>query len=254
MYFWKCWYSTRWVVAVNLVVIAGMTALVLRHAPIHITEYLNAYTVWRIVSISASLAGLSAWILGSIGISRDIADGSGAYLLSQPRTVRYFAWTDATVALGELSVLAIVETGLFLAALHLLVIRFDTRLDPHHIFAESAPLNASSVTIILLASILSGGVTYAVSYLFTAVLRKPTLSIFLSAAFYLVYTTVSGKAHFYHAWYRWLFPDWRIELSNYPNGIGFSPDLLLAIGGRIAAILLLIFVAQLVIQRVEIKA
>ena len=254
MYLWKCWYSTRWIVAINLLLIAGMTALVLRHAPMHITQYMNAYTAWRIISVSASVAGLSAWILGSIGLSRDIADGNGPFLLSQPRSVRYFVWMDAAVALGELSALIVLEIALFLTAIHLLIIRFDVRLDPNHIFAESAPLNASSVTIIILASILSAGITYSVSYLFTAILRKPTLSIFLSAAFYLAYTVASGKAHFAHAWYSPLLPEWRIELSNYPQGITFSHDVLLAIGGRILAIVLLIFAAQLITERVEIRA
>jgi hypothetical protein len=251
MYFWKCWYSTRWVVVVYLVPIVLLLAGILTHAPLHISDPLTAHGIWRISASFIPFSAIAAWILGSIGLGRDIAEGNGPYLLTQPRTIRYFIWSDFAVAMSELAVLIALPIALLIVLIQTHVIVFE------HLYIagmNADPVTASTAALVLIAAVLFAGIIYSLSYLFTAILRKTGFSIFLSAAFFLVYKAVGAIAPSFPAPYTFHLPPWWINPYDAPYSTTLTPGMLLAIGSRIAAILLFIFAAQLVTEKVETRA
>ncbi len=252
MYYWKCWYSTRWVVCVYLLLVAVAAGAVLYHAPVHIKEHFSLPLVWRFVAGLVPVVGFTAWILGSIGLSRDIAEGSGAYLLTRPRTVRSLVWSDFAVAMAELLLLILVPLGLFALAIRTGTLYFAVPAATTQLSMASDRLPASVILLILLALFVFSGLVYSVSYLFTAMLRRTGFAIFLSAAFYILYSLLEAHAVSWRRPFNLLLPPWLVVPDNhYSTALG--PQLL-PLGLRILAILVLIFAAQTIVERVETRA
>jgi hypothetical protein len=118
MYFWKCWRETRVSFYVFLLIAVTMAVL-----PWKIIDYamgdLGARQLfplsWMILLFASSaLLSLAGMSMGATGISEEFAHKTAAFLLTKPRSIRYFVWT--AWAADALQFLALTGTMLLVGA------------------------------------------------------------------------------------------------------------------------------------------
>lgn len=253
MYLYKCWRSTRLIVAIYLVVLGLIGWGIIRHAPAVSTEA----TAWPYIAISTALLGFVAWILGSIGVGRDIANGSGPFLLSRPRPRKFFVWSDSAVAMAELLTLSLLTVGLLLAAVYLQHVRFGVPENWSDLSGAPAGSQLSHMIapLISLSMLIYAGLVYSVTYFCTTLVRRVGGGIFLSAAVFILYGWVQKEAPAWAAPFRLSLPRWSFDpFVQYGKEFQLAPHLVSIILLRVAVILLFVFASQIVLERVEIRA
>jgi ABC-type transport system involved in multi-copper enzyme maturation permease subunit len=97
MYFWKCWRETRASFYIFL-----FLGVVLAAIPWKITEYTvgdmgqaRSFALgWLILLLASSgLASLAGMSFGATGIGEEFSHKTAEFLLTKPRSIRYFVWT-----------------------------------------------------------------------------------------------------------------------------------------------------------------
>ena len=97
MYFWKCWRETRISFYVFLLIAAVLAVL-----PWKIMDYAMSdlgarqffALAWMILVFgSSALLSVAGMSLGATGISEEFAHKTAGFLLTKPRSIRYFVWT-----------------------------------------------------------------------------------------------------------------------------------------------------------------
>lgn len=97
MYFWKCWRETRVSFYVFLLIGVTLSALlwkIMDFAMSELPPQQRFALAWVILLFASgalfSLAGIS---FGATGISEEFAHKTAVFLLTKPRSIRYFIWT-----------------------------------------------------------------------------------------------------------------------------------------------------------------
>jgi ABC-type transport system involved in multi-copper enzyme maturation permease subunit len=97
MYFWKCWRETR--VSFYVLLVIALTLAVL---PWKIMDsamgdlgpkQIFALTWMILLLASSALLSLAGMSLGATGISEEFAHKTAVFLLTKPRSIRWFVWT-----------------------------------------------------------------------------------------------------------------------------------------------------------------
>jgi hypothetical protein len=249
MYLWKCWRDSRFSVAIFLLPILFMLYGVLRHPGqggiVNGSHASVEYLVTRVVSIAGILLLFVAWSIGGDGIGQDVAEDRGAYLLTRPRSKRFFLWTDSGFAFGLMAVLAW-GTMLFfeiVVGLGLVGMR------------ERSPLSAIAYLLIPLSGLVFAGLIYGVTYLCTVLIPRHNTARVISVAVLIAYSYLHFKA--YRTWggmTQYLFPGWWVDPFPFQHSSAVAPHVWLELAGRVIAILVLMLIAQMVLERREIRA
>jgi ABC-type transport system involved in multi-copper enzyme maturation permease subunit len=98
MYFWKCWRNTRVSFYVFLFIAVAFAALLMMGfsmtgAP---PKELFAVAGMLLVFASSTLLSLAGISFGATGIGEEFAHKTAVFLLTKPRSIRYFVWTAWT--------------------------------------------------------------------------------------------------------------------------------------------------------------
>ena len=258
MYLWRCWINSRPVLAIYLLIIALISWGVLRHGAYYLSYSSEIeVSVFYFLVGNFTLLGLAAWILGSLGIGRDIADGSGAFLLTRPQSRRAFVWTDSLVAIGELIILILISMGAFLLSVHMKLIRFSApppfwlKLHPN---AAGPNLTLWGIPLFAVCMLLFAALVYSITYLLTVLIRRTGMAIFISAAFLLIYSMLDPRVQSWHRPYNVLLPNLMLNPFNHTGSPLLIPHLGLSIFLRVCVIMALLLAAQLVVERIDIRA
>lgn len=98
MYFWKCWRDTRVSFYVFLFIAVTLTAVLtmgfsMSGAP---PKQVFAVAWMMLVFASCTLVSLAGISFGATGIGEEFAHKTASFLLTKPRSIRYFVWTAWT--------------------------------------------------------------------------------------------------------------------------------------------------------------
>ena len=98
MYFWKCWRDTRVSFYVFLLIAVTLAAFLMMGFNMSSALSKEDFAVaWMMLvlasSMLVSLAGIS---FGATGIGEEFAHKTASFLLTKPRSIRYFVWTAWT--------------------------------------------------------------------------------------------------------------------------------------------------------------
>jgi hypothetical protein len=249
MYLLKSWREARLSVAIFFVPIVFMLYGLLRHSQsVHVQTSSQASLEWQAthgLSVAGILLLFVAWSLGGDGIGHDIAEDRGAFLLTRPRLRRFFVWADSGFSFGLMAALA---WGLILLFVLLAIVHVIE-------FAPGVSLSPLAFLLIPLSGVVFAGLIYAVTYLCTMLIPRDKTARVISVAVLLAYAYLHLKA--FREWggaTQYFFPSWWVDPFPYQYSSAVAPHLWLELGGRVIAILVLLMIAQLVLERREIRA
>jgi hypothetical protein len=248
MYFSKSWRDARLSIVIFLVPIVFMLYGLVRHGPANFVTSSHASMEWmatRGMSVAGILLLFVAWSLGGDGIGHDIAEDRGAFLLTRPRTRRFFVWSDSGFSFGLIAALALGMALLF----ELLTLVHVIALPP------GVSLRAVAFLLIPLSGAVFAGLIYAVTYLCTMLIPRDKTARVISVAVLIGYAYLYVRAN--RTWggvTQYLFPTWWVDPFPYQYSSAMAPHVWLELGARVIAIVVLLLIAQLVLERREIRA
>jgi len=244
MYFWKCWRETRVSFYVFLFIAVTLSALLWKIMDFTMSELppkqLFALAWVILLFASSALLGLAAISFGAAGISEEFAHKTAVFLLTKPRSIRYFVWT--AWAANALQFLTLTVSMLLVGA-SILSWRYH------------APLTGRLVLAFvpgLIVTFLIFGMTYLL-----AVLHKNGRDGFLSSLGVVILFPIICLA-LEHFWQIHLpspadmYPFGMSELMSHPELASTLPPFWPLVGWSLAA-LACPFVAQLVLERTEVQ-
>jgi hypothetical protein len=248
MYTLKSWRDARLSVAIFFVPIVFMLYGLLRHGPTNVVTGSHASAEWlltRGLSIAGILLLFVGWSLGGDGIGHDIAEDKGAFLLTRPRLRRFFLWSDSGFSFALMAALAWGLTLLFVLLTFVHVIKLPPGIS----------LSPLVFLLVPLSGVVFAGLIYAVTYLCSMLIPRDKTARVISVAVLIAYAYLHLKA--FREWggaTQYLFPSWWADPFPYQYSSAVAPHLWLELGGRVIAILVLLMIAQLVLERREIRA
>ena len=253
---WRCWRNTRWMVFIYLSFAVVACWDLYRSSPTNVPfGATHEEAAWRYLTTAAIVLGGLAWVFGSFGIGRDIADNAGAFLLTRPRRRASFIWTEFVVMLLELLMLSALTVGLFSLALHLGWLRFPLMLDPYtHQAVLDSKLVPASTLLVVVSMVLYTVVVYAVTYFFTLLVRRNSGGLIGSAVFFIGYAWLKYEASRCPLPYRVQLPAWLLNPFQTALVYHPAPGLLYSILARVAVILLITCASQFLLEKIEIRA
>jgi hypothetical protein len=248
MYILKSWRDAWLSVAIFFVPIVFMLYGVLRHGDVNFVTSSHASMEWmatRGMSVAGILLLFVAWSLGGDGIGHDIAEDRGAFLLTRPRLRRFFVWADSGFSFVLMAALAWGLALLF----ELLTLAHVIGVPP------GVSLRALAFLLIPLSGVVFAGLIYAVTYLCTMLIPRDKTARVISVAVLIAYAYLHVKAN--RTWggvTHFLFPTWWVDPFPYQYSSAAAPHVWLELGARVIAIMVLLLIAQLVLERREIRA
>lgn len=195
---WRCWRTTRWVVAIYLLLLGYAVWRSIENGHVDIYRpFSSEASVWLQLSLISHFTAVAAWILGGLSLGRELAESSGAFLLTRPRSRAYFVWSETALAWAELLALVGLTAGLYMAAIRVQLFTFVTSHQPF----PSAPLikvtqtqmGPIAVPLILLSMFLYTGLVYSVTYLTVILLRRNTVGLVAAVGIFALYYWLSSK-------------------------------------------------------------
>jgi ABC-type transport system involved in multi-copper enzyme maturation permease subunit len=252
MYLSKSWRDARLSVAIFFVPIVFYVYSVMRYpgsSGVGLDAGSSHLGVEHVAAYLASFVGILllfvAWSLGGDGVGHEIAEDRGAYLLTRPRNRRFFLWSDSGFAFGLMAVLSWATALLFGLVVHLGLVRLPHYGSPSPLFFLLVPL----------CGLVFAGLIYAVTYLCTMLIPRDKTARVISVAVLIAYAYLHYKAA--HTWggvTRYFFPTWWVDPFPYQYSSAVAPHVWLELGVRVIAIVVLLLIAQLVLERREIRA
>lgn len=127
MYFWKCWRDTRRAFSIYLILAVAGTLLWfigMSHGLLRASvgaapeEALWFLVVSGGLALGLPFAAMMGLGLGSSSVGTEIGGEGGDFLMTRPRSRKYFVWAGWTVGLAEIVVLLCVVTLVALAVLY----------------------------------------------------------------------------------------------------------------------------------------
>ncbi|MHB8525622.1 MAG: hypothetical protein ACYDD2_05620 [Candidatus Acidiferrales bacterium] len=242
MYFWKCWRDTRVSFYVFLLIDVTSAAFLCAHASqVDLPPKEVFAGAWVILVLASSaLLSLSGISFGATGIGEEFAHKTASFLLTKPRSIRYFVWTAWTANAAQFLIL----TGsMMLAGAAVLSWRYHVQLTGRSLLAFLPGL---------VMTFLMFGITYLLG-----VLHKNGRTGFLSTlgvviAFPMIYLTVEHYWHIHLPSPTDMYPIGIVELFSHPELASTLPHFWPLVGWSLVA-LACPFIAQLVLERTEVS-
>jgi ABC-type transport system involved in multi-copper enzyme maturation permease subunit len=240
MYLWKCWRDTRssFFAFLSTLLAAGAYAAYVKFDPFGwiAAKPMDSRILWQSLAtglldttvLFVPLAG--GLFLGALGVGMEFEKGTADFLLTRPRTRRYFLWTSWGLGAAQIVVLMLVGCLFRLARLGLRPIE------------GPGDFLRSLVALCTLALF-----CYTVTYLMTTLSRNSRNGTALAI---LAITGYEGLYAWLHFWYGIEIPFFGHLLKRDSHtAAGFS---LAFVAGWLAVCLALMLVAQLRFERAEV--
>ncbi|HKN26266.1 MAG TPA: hypothetical protein VJX72_15565 [Candidatus Acidoferrum sp.] len=222
MYFWKCWRDTRRAFSIYLILAVGGTLLwfmgmshellrgSVRAAP---EEALWFLVVSGGLAFGLPFAAVMGLGLGSRSVGTEVGGEGGDFLMTRPRSRKYFVWVGWTVGLAEIAILLAVTALVALAALYYEggAIWRHMPVATHFGPVTQSPTGGQAVNISLLLTVVDiplllasvaviaivvHGLTYFLSVLTRSGRRAVTYSLVLILAFWTCANLLDRWGHF----------------------------------------------------------
>jgi hypothetical protein len=197
--------------------------------------------------------GLMAWLMGAFGVGRDLGDGSGSYLLTRPRSRRWFTWSDWVFGLGQVLVAIVVVNLLCGFVLHRLLgvgggpwggaVPFRNMPVPVRI---TTLMSLNVLTLLLFAGLIFG-VTYC-----STIAVKHARGVMLGAGIVIGYIIASALVE--HYWPAVEMPSLILREFTFSTGgpVSLMNPFRLELAVRAAVVLLFPVAAQLILEQSDI--
>jgi hypothetical protein len=257
MYLWKYWRESRITFFVGLALV-GLLLWSLLKLPVgypgrgvigysHNGVALNPaqpippqiyLVITSILTLPLALLGL---LFGSIGVGRDLGEGSGSFLFSRPRKRAFFVWSDWAYGMAQLLLLVLAANAVLAFGYY----RIAPEGGPALISGE--PVSMASIFVLhCLAGLLLTGLIFGLTY-FTSVAVK-------SRGVLLIVAYLVAKQVVKYYWPDSTLPD--LTLSEFSMShsmiVGFAGNLGLSIALRTALALAFPVATQLLLQQRDI--
>ena len=246
MYLWKCWRDARLSLLIYFVPLLLAVVFLIRYAPVHVSSHFGSAEnfVSAFMEPWTIFLGFVAWAIGGDGIGRTIGEDSGAYVLTRPRRRRFFLWSDVGFSFGLLTVIASMTVLLLELVLILHLVNVSV----------ADPAMRFSLALVPLCCVVYAGLIYSTTYLCALLVPTPNLARVVSLLVFLTYALLHVLSERWFIYLHPFLPSWKV--TAFPDPLTSIPPtgLWLSVGGRALAILLLLFVAHLVLERREIRA
>jgi hypothetical protein len=202
--------------------------------------------------LQAVLIGCWGWLLGSIGIGKNLGEDGGSFLLTRPRTRAWFIWRDWAYGMVWITGVTAVSEALLSVFCRLIIQSAGI-----HPAAIAFPLSGQSVPLLPMAVLTAAGVwlfaglVYSFTYFSTIVARRSS-GVILGAGSFVGYLVLRALiAHYFPAVQ---LPSPFLGLFDFQNNqvYGLSNHLALWITVRALVVLLFPVAAQIVLSRAEI--
>ncbi len=237
MYLWKCWRDTRkaFLGFIGALLVLGAFGAYVQFDPFSwlAAKPESSRELWQItaeamVNTLAEAVPAAGFFLGALGVGLEFENRTADFLLTRPRSRRFFLWTSWGVGAAQMIALVLVSVA---------VIRL-TR------FSSSPTVTARLFVAICVVTL----IIYAVTYLTTTLARNSRHGIGLALAALSAY---EGLIAWLHVWYGIAFPvpwDLAFRLSDGAAPLFSITDMI----GWLAVCLALGLVAQFSLERAEI--
>lgn len=254
MYLWKYWRETRTILAVILLMIAGLFVLILReHFSFDSRPSFNA--PWMafavLLYIQAVPISFFGWLYGSAGVGRDLGDKSGSYLFSRPRSRAYFVWCDWGFGMAQLLLIVVLINLTIWFQIHRLFVAAGVPFQGHVDFSDETVSLTSIACMTCVAAFLLTGLVFSLTH-FSTVLMKHARGIMLAAGCLMGYIILRAVVH--HYWPTVELPSPLLQLFAVSRGhvTGLTDHLGVSMAVRAGIILLFPLAAQFVLQKTDI--
>ena len=240
MYFWKCWRETRISFYVFLLIGVTLAAFVsVKVTAIDLPPDQRLAGAWVIIVLASSaLLSLSGISFGATGMGEEFAHKTASFLLTKPRSIRYFVWTAWTASALQFLMLT---ASIVLVAASILSWR------------SHAPVTGR-LLLAFLPGLAMAFLLFGVTYL-SGVLHKNGRNGFLTTlgvviAFPIICATVEHYWHIHLPSPTDMYAIGMVELFSNPELASTLPHFWPFVGWSLVA-LACPFVAQLVLERTE---
>ncbi|HTV82116.1 MAG TPA: hypothetical protein VME18_05655 [Acidobacteriaceae bacterium] len=263
MLLWKSWRDLRIAFFIGLGWLALLAILVIQYA---LRTPADSSTIWAtpdktfglvvgFVALQTAFLTVIAFAIGTLGIGREIAGGSGSFLLTCPISRGYYVWTEwfsGLAALGALLGFSIV--GLWLA-IHFHAIRLSSfersgnTTTWHTWIMASLPFGVTLIHV--LCAFLFLALIFGITHLGTVAFRHATAGLLFSIGFFVAWLVVMEILR--HNYPGLAPPD--LLLRPYTGGfdhLRLIPGFTSSIAIRLAILPLFPFAAQLFLRRTEV--
>ncbi|MGH9487684.1 MAG: hypothetical protein ACRD04_08865 [Terriglobales bacterium] len=194
MYFWRYWRDTRRAVCVYLaallLVVLTWAIRIVHSGPLEHLAKLRGDGGAMTYTVTLLCAVVMGFVLGNNNVGSEIQKGTGDFLLTRPRTRRYFVWAGWTAGMTEtvalMAISALIAAGaVTLAAGPVLWRRLPwTRPLLLNGAVTSVPLAAASL-------VLTGATIFGLTYLLTVVFENGGRGLAASLGIFFGYSFLS---------------------------------------------------------------
>ena len=240
MYFWKCWRDTRgsFFIFLGALLAAGAYGAYVKFDPVGwiAAKPLESRLLWQSLAtalldttvLTVPLAG--GLFLGALGVGFEFEKGTAGFLLTRPRTRRYFLWTSWGLGAAQIVVLVLVGCLFRLAGLGLRPVK-----GPGDFFR------------ILVAFCTLALFCYTVTYLMTTLARNSRNGTALAIAVFVGYEGLWAWLRFWHGINIPFFGDLFKRAIHPAADFSFTP-----VAGWLTVCLALMLVAQFRLDLAEV--
>ena len=201
MYLRKYLRESRNILILVAVLLTIMTILVVKgeitmadHKITHFnTEDFPQFGGFFVAALYAQSAVLAfvAWLMGGVGVGRNLGEECGSYLLTRPRSRAWFLWHDWAYGMAEIAV-TVAATNLLLWQLaHFIMMQFNDPLHGRVVFHgdTSEYLLSTLMGLIFLCVLIFCGLVFSVTY-FSTIVVKNSRGVVLGAGLFAGYVVL----------------------------------------------------------------
>ncbi len=239
MYLWKCWRDTRspFLVFLGALLAVGAYCACVKFDPFGwiAAKPLESRVVWQfsadaLLGTMLGVVPAAGLVLGALGVGMEFEKGTADFLLTRPRSRRYFLWTSWGLGAAQMVVLVLVSNLFRLAGLG------SRRVQGPGDFLR--PLVALCTLALLF---------YSLTYLMTTLARNSRNGTALALAVFACYEGLWAWLRFWYDIHIPFFVDlWQ---RSFHSAAGFS---LTPVAGWLTVCLALMLVAQFRLERAEV--
>ena len=214
MYLWKYWRESRTALIFAAVLLSLLTVLVVQaeikmnhatglHFKVEDFPQFGGFFVAALYTQAGVLAFI-AWLMGGVGVGRNLGEDCGSYLLTRPRRRSWFLWHDWAYGMAELAVIVAATNLVIWQLAHYLMMRFHDPLHGRIAFHGGGGeyLLSALMGLIFLCVLLFCGLVFSVTY-FSTIVLKHARGVVLGAGLLAGYLALGMVVKHYWPWVEW---------------------------------------------------
>ena len=198
MYLWKFWRDTRRGVFVYLSLLIAFGAFWL--STIHRLRLMEVSADpislwWMDIGVAFAMSYLCAVVMGfataAHGVGTDVGRGTGDFLLTRPRSRRYFVWSGWAAGIAELLGL-VTLTSVLVLALNVFAVGPFSRHASAASMVVSVDHQVLDVRLMLATVLVSAALVYGLTYFLSILLRSGQRGVVWSLAVLFAYSITAS--------------------------------------------------------------